>query len=114
MNPIYRASMFSMDLVPPRKCLLAATVLTMAFFLFCGTAMAWTVPAAGSFAYSLYDFGVNKILKGPAGFIGGVGMILWAATMLPKGAYLQAGATALAGGLLASADTITGSMGMII
>ena len=32
-------------------------------------AMAMTVPAAGSFAYDLYDIGVNQILLGPIGFL---------------------------------------------
>jgi len=38
-----------------------------------GEALAMTAPSTGSFAYDVYDIGVNSILKGPIGFIGGVG-----------------------------------------
>ena len=35
-------------------------------------ASAITAPAAGSFAYDLYDVGVNDVLLGAPGFVGGV------------------------------------------
>jgi len=40
-----------------------------------GAAHAFTTPAAGSFMYDIYDIAVEKLLKGPAGFVAGVGAI---------------------------------------
>lgn len=48
---------------------LAALVMVATFCLVSSNAIAMTVPAAGSFAYDLYDIGVNQILLGPIGFV---------------------------------------------
>ena len=40
------------------------------------SASAITAPAAGTFAFDLYDVAVNDMLKGPVGFVGGMAAIL--------------------------------------
>ena len=54
-------------------------VALLAILLQAGNALATTVPASGSFAYDLYDIGVNQILLGP---------ILPAAGVVLGGAFL--------------------------
>ncbi|MDO3380358.1 hypothetical protein [Geoalkalibacter halelectricus] len=66
------------------------------------------------FFYTGYDLVVNRILNGPIGFIAGVAVIVWGATMIPRGQYLPAVGTLLAGGAILKADDIVNTMGMII
>ena len=54
----------------PKVTVVTAFLLSVLFVT--SNALAMTVPAAGSFAYDLYDIGVNQILLGPVGFTGGV------------------------------------------
>ena len=76
-------------------------------------ASAITAPAAGSFAYDLYDVGVNDVLLGAPGFVGGVIIMVVAAINLTKN-WLMSVAGLLGGVVLMNADTITASMGMLI
>ncbi len=74
---------------------------------------AMVAPAAGSFAYDIYDIGVNSILKGAIGFMAGiavlvVGIILVVRQMIVPGVF-----TTLSGAALLKADTIVTSMGLI-
>lgn len=71
------------------------------------------VPQTGSFAYDLYDVAVNGLLKGPAGFVAGVGAIVFGAANLIGGRVLTAVPSILGGAVLIKADTITRSLGMI-
>ena len=71
---------------PQRKQIRQAKIMTGFAVLFAAclpsvNAMAMTVPAAGSFAYDLYDIGVNQILLGPIGFIAGVACMVFAAIL---------------------------------
>ncbi|BCK65883.1 conjugative transfer protein TraE [Aeromonas caviae] len=74
---------------------------------------AWSTPAAGSFAYDMYDIGVNKLLKGPVGFVAGVGIIAYSASNFSQGPW-KAIMGILMGSGVAKADTITSSMGAMV
>jgi len=77
-----------------------------------GVAHAFTTPAAGSFMYDLYDIAVNKLLKGPAGFVAGVGAMVFGAFTLLRGAVLQSIPAVLGGAVLIKADSIVNTLGM--
>ncbi|EKD40832.1 MAG: hypothetical protein ACD_74C00155G0008 [uncultured bacterium] len=79
-----------------------------------GSAHAIATPAAGSFAYDLYDIAVNDLLKGPAGFVGGIAGMLMSAIMLMRQQLLPAGATVLGSAFLLKADSIVTSLGALI
>lgn len=76
-------------------------------------AFALAAPAAGSFAYDMYDIGVNQILNGAPGFIGGVCGIIWSATLINKN-WIGAALGILACTAVLRADAITTSLGMVI
>jgi hypothetical protein len=82
--------------------------------LYAGVASAISTPASGAFAYDVYDVGVNKVLKGPIGFIGGVGAIVFGAVTAIRGAILQALPALLGGGVLIKSDTIVETLGVCI
>lgn len=89
--------------------------MTAAFvFGLSGMASAITAPAAGSFAYDVYDIGVNKILQGPVGFVGGVAAIVIGAISAIRAQIMLAIPAILGGAVLLKADTITTSLGMIV
>lgn len=75
-------------------------------------AFAITAPTTGSFAYDLYDITVNKLLKGPAGFVAGVGAIIYGAASLITGKVMPAVLGVLGGATLIKADAITSSLGL--
>lgn len=79
-----------------------------------GEALAITAPSAGSFAYDIYDIGVNSILKGPIGFIGGVGAIVFGAIEAIRGRILEAVPAILGGAALLKADSIVQTLGCIV
>ena len=89
--------------------LLAATGLVVAV-----NAMAMTVPAAGSFAYDLYDIGVNQILLGPIGFVAGVACMVFAAILAIRQMILPAAGVVLGGAFLLKADAVVQTIGAII
>lgn len=82
--------------------------------LWTSNVMAMAVPAAGSFAYDLYDIGVNQILLGPIGFIAGVGFIVLAAILAIRNMYVPAGGLVLAAAFMLKADTVVQSFGGMI
>ncbi len=77
-------------------------------------AMAMAVPAAGSFAYDLYDIGVNEILLGPIGFIAGVACMVFAAIMAIRQMILPAAGVVLGGAFLLKADSVVQTIGAVI
>lgn len=78
-----------------------------------GVAHAYIAPTSNStFLYDLYDISVNKLLKGPAGFVAGVGAMVFGAISLLRGAILQAIPAVLGGAVLIKADSIVSSLGM--
>ena len=75
---------------------------------------AFNAPAAGTFAFDIYDIGINQILKGPIGFAAGVGSMVAAAVMAIRQMLLPAAATVLGGAFLLKADNVVASLGALI
>ena len=75
-------------------------------------ASAITAPATGSFAYDVYDIAVNDMVKGPIGYIGGLGAMVWGAFSAIQQKLGMAACSILGGGALVKADTITQSLGL--
>jgi len=76
-------------------------------------ALAITTPATGSFAYDVYDIAVNDILKGPVGFVAGIGAIAFGAVAAIRSEVMAAVPAVLGGAALLKADAIVGSLGAI-
>lgn len=73
-----------------------------------------TAPVSGSFAYDIYDIGVNKILGGPIGFVGGVGAIVVGAVSAVQQKVFAAVPAILGGAGMLNADSIVESLGLMI
>lgn len=93
---------------------LMVMALSVACLLMATNAMAMNIPAAGSFAYDLYDIGVVQILQGPIGFVGGVSTMVIAAILAIKQMLLPAAGTVLGGAFLLRAETVVESIGAMI
>lgn len=91
-----------------------AAVACSAFVLAAGNAAAFTVPLAGTFAYDLYDIGVNKVLNGPIGFVGGVGAMCAAGILAIRQMILPAVGTVLGGAFLLKADSVVTTLGAMV
>ena len=89
-------------------------VALLAILLQTGNALAMTVPASGSFAYDLYDIGVNQILLGPVGFTGGVACMCVAAILAIRQMILPAAGGLLGGAFLLRANTVVETIGALI
>lgn len=76
-------------------------------------ANAMTAPAAGEFAYTVYDVTVNKVLKGPIGFATGIFLICMGVAQGVQSKLIPAAATAVCGGALVNADSIVTSLGAV-
>jgi len=96
------------------KTVTTLAILTAVWFLLSTNAMAMTVPAAGSFAYDLYDIGVNQILLGPIGFIAGVACMVFAAILAIRQMILPAAGVVLGGAFLLKADSVVQTIGAVI
>jgi hypothetical protein len=79
-----------------------------------GNSLAMTVPATGSFAYDLYDIGVNQILLGPVGFTGGVACMCVAAILAIRQMILPAAGVVLGGAFLLRANTVVATIGALV
>lgn len=79
-----------------------------------GTAFAIAVPAAGSFAFDVYDIAVNRILDGPIGFVAGVGAMAVGAVCAVQQKVFEAVPCILGGAILLNADSLVTSLGMIV
>ncbi len=77
-------------------------------------AFAINAPGNGSFAYDLYDIGVNKIVKGPIGFVGGVMAMVFGAFSAIQARIMLAVPAILGGAALLKADSIVTSLGALI
>lgn len=82
--------------------------------LISSNAIAMTVPAAGSFAYDLYDIGVNQILLGPIGFVAGVACMVFSAILAIRQMILPAAGVVLGGAFLLKADAVVQTVGAMI
>lgn len=96
-----------------RLTLFALTATVGSMIIAPGIAHAWTAPASGAFMYDMYDIGVNKLLKGPVGFVGGVSIIAYSASQWNQGPW-KALTGVLFGSAIAKADSITSSLGAMI
>ncbi len=74
--------------------------------------LAIAAPTAGSFAYDVYDVVVNQVLRGPIGFVGGLGTIVYGASQLMR-SWMVAVLAIVAGTVIIKADTITASLGAL-
>ena len=95
------------------KNITAIFVLTAAC-LMAVNAMALTAPGSGTFAYDLYDIGINQILKGPIGFVAGVACMVLAAVLAVRQMLLPAVCCVLGGAFLLKADSVVETIGAII
>jgi len=93
---------------------MTAVAVVVAACLVSANAMAMAVPAAGSFAYDLYDIGVNQILLGPIGFVAGVACMVFAAILAIRQMILPAAGVVLGGAFLLKADAVVQTVGATI
>ena len=100
------------DTAVRKKKIMALTFMTV--ILSAGAAWAITAPAATSFAYDVYDIGVNQIVNGPIGFVGGVAAMAAGAIMAIQQKILGAVPCILGGGVLLNADSLVTSLGMMV
>ncbi|MFB3925192.1 MAG: hypothetical protein ACE14T_03980 [Syntrophales bacterium] len=82
-------------------------------FLAARDAFAIGAPAAGSFAYDIYDLSVNSILKGPIGFVAGLGAVAYGASLAIRQNIGGAIPALLGGAALLKADAIVTSLGLL-
>lgn len=80
------------------------------------TTSVWALaaPAAGSFAYDVYDIGILQMLQGPIGFVAGAVAVILGAVAAIAGRIMFAIPAILGGAILLKADTIVNSMGALI
>lgn len=74
---------------------------------------AWTKPTSGSFGYNIYDIAVEKVAKGPIGFVGGGWLIALGATKLNEG-WTRALPFIVGGSCLIKVEDLTTSLGALI
>lgn len=93
----------------------AGILLSVGFlFLMAGNLFAVTEPAAGTFAYDIYDLAINQILDGPIGFVGGSAAVVMGGVMAVKNQFLPAVAAVLGGAAILKSNSITQSLGMLL
>jgi hypothetical protein len=78
-----------------------------------GIAEAFTAPSPGTFGYPVYDVAVNKMGKGPFGYIAGFAAVVFGFILMIKGQYLIGILAFLGGSGLAFADSIVQTMGAV-
>ena len=78
-----------------------------------GAAHAFTAPTAGDLGYDIYDIVVNKGVKGPMGFVGGVAAFLFGVSRLFSNVMVGI-PTIVAAVCLIKSDTILQTFGMVI
>ena len=89
--------------------------MVLAFLMVASGAFAITAPTdPNSFGYIFYDYVVLRGLQGAIGFVTGLCIVIFGATMLPQGKYIPALITIVSGGVILAADTIVTGFGMLI
>ncbi len=88
--------------------------LAMALTLVASNVFAIVAPAAGSFAYDVYDIAVTRMLQGPVGFVGGVAAMVIGAVLAIQGKLMGAIPAIIGGAILLRADTLVTSLGAVI
>lgn len=74
---------------------------------------AFTTPSSGTFAYDVYDIGIEKILKGPIGFVAGAGAMVYGATKLFVGQVFPAVISILGGAVFLKSPELIETLGML-
>ena len=74
-------------------------------------ASAFVAPAAGTFAYTVYDVAVNQMLNGAIGFVGGVAAMAMGAVMAIQQKIMLAIPCILGGAVLLNAETLITTLG---
>ncbi len=95
------------------KSAMTYVALPLALVTLSSASHAITAPAAGTFAYDLYDVAVNDMIKGAPGFVGGMITVIVSAINITKN-WLLAGGGILGGTALIKADSITTSLGALV
>ena len=73
---------------------------------------AFVAPAAGTFAYTVYDVAVNQMLNGAIGFVGGVAAMAMGAVMAIQQKIMLAIPCILGGAVLLNAETLVTTLGL--
>ncbi len=91
------------------------SLMTLAFMTFANNVFAITAPTdPNAFGYLFYDYVVLRGLQGSIGFVAGLCIVIFGATLLPQGKYIPALITIVSGGLILGADSIVTGFGMMI
>jgi len=90
-----------------------ATAILVLFLAAGGAAHAFQAPAVGDLGYDIYDIVVNKGVKGPLGFVGGVAAFLFGVSRLFSNIMIGI-PTIVAAVCLIKADSILQTFGMTI
>jgi len=89
-------------------------VVAVAFLLLtAGVALALKAPAGGGFAGDIYTIVITNILKGPIGFVAGMVAIVYGAILAIQQRITGAIPALVGGAMLAKADSIAQSMGLL-
>lgn len=79
-----------------------------------GAVQAITAPATGSFAYDIYDIGINNIMGGPIGFVIGAGCMALGGWSAVKQNVPMAVGSVLGGAAILKCDDLVSSLGMLM
>lgn len=77
-------------------------------------AFAFSAPATGSFAYSVYDLFMNEILTGAIGFVIAAGLILYAIFWAVRSNVFGTIVCAICAGLIIFIEDVVISLGLTI
>ena len=94
--------------------LVLGTLVGIGVFANLPIAHAITAPTSGTFAYTVYDVGVEKILKGPIGFVGGIAAIVYGAVAAIQGKVMAAIPAVVGGAVMLESDSIVSSLGALV
>lgn len=83
-------------------------------FLTTVAAHAITAPTTGSFAYDVYDIGINNIMGGPIGFVLGAGCMGLGGFAAVKQNIPMAIGAVLGGAAILKCDSLVTSLGMLM
>jgi hypothetical protein len=73
---------------------------------------AFVAPAAGTFAYTVYDVAVTQMLNGAIGFVAGVGAMAMGAVMAIQQKVMLALPCILGGAVLLNAESLVTTLGL--
>ena len=89
-------------------------IVCFAAMLTTAAAYAFVAPAAGDFAFEVYDFVVLRILNGPIGFVLGVAAMAFGALQAFRNAVMQGIVIGAAGILVMNAENLVTALGAVV